>query len=222
MTGCECAVRSLLSGAAAEEYADHHLVREAAGAGADETVYRCPQTGRRWVQDHEPTVGGHGPRLRRLQTDLRPADLVERLAAASLEEALALMDPDVQYQPYGEDVVLHGRDELRRYGERAVARPDRPQPGALSVIEAGEQAVVLGTMVHPREGRYVEHRPAAWVVTTREGRIIRVVPYDTWQQARRAAGLPAEGGPQRRPLRSGLLPGIRELRGPAAPRLDTT
>jgi hypothetical protein len=221
MTSCRCTDESLLWGAAADDYAETHLVRERVGERAREVSYRCPQTGRRWIMDvAEDDQGEAALRLRRL---LGAAELVEHLSRLrTWEEHVPFWDPDIELQPPGSEELVKGADRVREYARNAAADPNTPRARALSVIDLGEQAVVLGNVSHRRGGRYVEHRPAAWLVAARGGRMYRSLYFDSWEAAREAAGLKGEtDGPAARQIGRRLLFAVRralagrQLRRPA-------
>jgi hypothetical protein len=220
MTQCRCEELSVLWGAVADDYAEAHLVREAVDETTREVVYRCPDTGRRWVldiADEEP--GGAALRLRWLLTT---AELVEHLATVhSLEDHMAFWHPEIELQPVGSSDMVRGKEAAREWAERAVADPEFPRTSAISLIDQGEQVLVLGSVSHKRKGLYVEHRPAAWLVTGRNGRIARSLWFDSWDAARMAAGLPAEGAPAAKKLQQRFLFAVRRALRPlvALPKL---
>ena len=221
MTVCRCNDESVLWGGVADDYAETHLVRDAVKERAREVHYRCPQTGRRWVMDiADDEQGAASLRLRRL---LGAAELVEHLSKLeSWEEHVPFWDPDIVLQPLGSDVLVKGVENVREYARKAAADPNTPRARALSVIDLGEQAVVLGNVSHRRGGRYVEHRPAAWLVAARDGRMYRSLYFDSWDAAREAAGLRGDrDGPAPRQIGQRLLFAVRrtlagrQLRPPA-------
>jgi ketosteroid isomerase-like protein len=210
MSECRCSEASLLWGPRADDYADAHLVREAVGESAEEVLYRCPDTGRLWVLDVAAAQqGGSALRLRWL---LGTAELVEHLAAAQAVDRLAFTHPDIEFQPVGSTEVYRGLEEARRWVEKTARDPDSPRATAISLIDQGEQVVVFGSVSHRRDGGYTEHRPAAWLVSTKGGRIARSIGFESWTAAREAAGLPAAeagGGPPPRKLSGSLLFAVR-------------
>lgn len=66
-TLCQCYDVALFEGAAAQQYADQHLVQLRVDVDEGETTYRCAGTGHRWIMDHPhgELPGGGPPRLRR-------------------------------------------------------------------------------------------------------------------------------------------------------------
>ena len=187
---CRCDQEVLLHGVAADDYSTDHLVRDVVAEGGSSIVYRCPQTGRRWIGEFVPDE--HGVTGFRLRKSLRAAELVELLARDRTPAVrnLVFADPDVEFRPAGSDVVYHGYDAVREWVDRAVRDPERPRETALSVIDVrDDEVVVLGSVAFKRGGEYQEHRPAAWLVTTREGRVVRSLWFDSWSDARKAAGV---------------------------------
>jgi hypothetical protein len=55
----------------AKAYADRHLEKLEDRESGWEVVYRCPETGRRWIEDYPPggEHGGGPMRLRRLDVE---------------------------------------------------------------------------------------------------------------------------------------------------------
>jgi hypothetical protein len=189
--GCRCDSASELWGAEADDYVEAHLVRHQVLEGCHEILYRCAQTGRAWLHDFRPDGDGIPTlRLRWLSVAQRPAAVVERMAARrDPVERLPYMDRDIEFQTYGSDHVYRGVASARRLIREAAEDPARPRVAAISVVEKGDDAVVLGSVSLPRDGVYVEHRPAAWLVTVLDGKVRRVLTYDNWDEARDAAGV---------------------------------
>ena len=189
--------------AEADAYAGAHLVREAVLEDAT-TVLRCMRTGRRWVQDHPRDDAGVRT-LRLRWAELSPSDIVAYLAGRpGLDAYMLTMDPAVEHQPLPDAPVLHGLGELRDYTARFLQEKDPPRTAAISVVERDDDALVLGHVSLNRDGRYVEHRPAAWIVTVSDARVVRVRAFGDWARARREAGV-GDTGPEPRRL-GGLRP----------------
>ena len=187
MTACRCSEIPILWASNADAYAGGHLVREA--VDEDGTMQlTCMATGRRWLQDHPHD--GEGTRTLRLRwLDLSPADIVAYLESRpGLERFLLTMDPDVEHQPLPGAPVLHGVEELRDYARRHLDDPQPPRSASLSVEERDDAALVLGQVSHVHDGEYVEHRPAAWIVTVRDARVLRVRAFADWAAARAEVG----------------------------------
>jgi len=189
MTECLCNELPILWAAQADAYAGAHLVSEEIGDDGV-TRLRCMATGRRWLQDH-PTDADGVMTLRLRWVELTPADIVSYLAKSpDLDEMLLTMDPAVEHQPYPEEPVLHGVGELREYARRFQRQPHPPRSTPITIVDQEDEALVLGQVSHNRDGRYVEHRPAAWIVTVRDARVVRVRAFSDWAKARAAAGVP--------------------------------
>ena len=195
--GCRCNEDEQLWGARGDDYAMHHLIREHVTERAEEVLYRCPATGRRWIGEFtEDDEGAPSWRLRRVPS---AAELVEWLASQE-DPALTLSvaDPQIEVRPVGSSETLRGADALAAYVQGAETDPGRPLARAVSLIEQDpDHVVVFGSVAYPRDGSYSEHRPAAWLVTVRHGRLIRSLWFDSWKAARTAAGL-GEGAAMRR------------------------
>jgi ketosteroid isomerase-like protein len=194
---CRCNDTPFFWTAEADAYAGGHLVREEIRDDGS-MVLRCPRTGCRWVQDHP--VDERGARTLRLHwRDVSPADIVQYLAASpGVDAAMLTMHPDVEHQPLPGEPILYGVGELREYATRRLSSPTAPRSAAISVVERDNDALVLGQISHNHDGRYVEHRPAAWIVTVRDARVVRVRAFSDWSRARREAGVPESAGKGRR------------------------
>ena len=188
MTACRCDDLPILWAAHADAYAGAHLVREEVD---DDGTMRlsCMATGRRWLQDH-PTDADGARTLRLRWQELSPSDVVAYLnSRPGLDQILLTMDPAVEHQPLPGAPVLHGVEELRDYARRHFDVPQPPRTAALSVVERDDAALVLGQVSLVHDGDYVEHRPAAWIVTVRDARVMRVRAFADWAEARAAAGV---------------------------------
>jgi ketosteroid isomerase-like protein len=139
---------------------------------------------------------------------MTPADLVEQmLALKSVEEWLAFLHPDAEYQPLPGAPVYRGLAEIREYAERKAADPARPQALPVSVSETVDTAVVRGQVRFIRGGVAKRHNVlevAAWVVTFNDGKLRRVEAFPSWSAADAAAGITAEGHRRDRRLGRGL------------------
>jgi hypothetical protein len=204
---CRCDSGCELRGARADDYVERHLVRQQVLEGGREVLFRCPTTGRMWLQDFAPETGGAQTlRLRWLSEAQRPAAVVERMNGISNPvDQLPYVAPDVEFQPYGSERTYRGLDAARRYAHEAAADPAHPKIRGISVVEKGDDAVVLGSVALPRDGQFVEHRPAAWLVTVRNGKVQRILTYDSWGDARDAAGVTDEEAQDARRLGPGFL-----------------
>ncbi len=185
---CLCHDTPFFWAAEADSYAGGHLVRDEIREDGS-MVLRCPRTGCRWVQDHP--VDEHGALTLRLRWQrVSPGDIVEYLAAEPGVEAVMLtMDPAVEHQPLPGEPVIHGVRDLREYATRHTNADHPPRTAAISVVEHDDSALVLGQVSHNHDGQYVEHRPAAWIVTVRDARVVSVQAFSDWSKAREAAGV---------------------------------
>ena len=180
---CRCTDKPILWAVAADEYADRVLVRER----TDEhgvSHFRCAACARRWLQDHPADDQGRLT-LRLRWAEIHSADVARYLnAQPGLDEFLLTMDPGVEHQPLPDAPVLHGVPELREYTARYFATPDPPRATGLEVIGGTDEALVLGSVAHARDGRYVENRPAAWLIAVQDARVVRVRAFSDWAKAR--------------------------------------
>jgi ketosteroid isomerase-like protein len=204
---CRCQDATLLWSGVADDYAEAHLVTHEVLETGD-VVYRCPDTRLSWIGEFvADRAGTQTFRLRRI---LRAAELVEMLAAQTGAAALEWMDPAVEFRPPGSSTTYRGADKAQEWADRSASNPNAPRSTVISVIDvADEQAVALGNVAFRRDGRYIDHRPAAWLVTSRDGRIARSLWFDSWNAARTAAGLPESGGPAGRRIGKRFLFSVR-------------
>lgn len=188
MPACRCEEVRFLHDRDADEYSSH-LVREAVGPQGRMVGYRCPETGRRWFVEfvEDGATGALSMELRQVMTAV---ELVQWLAIRSdVEEMLAWTHPDVEFNLPGETTTHRGIEAARRLGAAKVDA--EPRSRVLSLVTVSpEEAVVLGDQVFRRDGAEVEHRPCAWLVALRDGRIRRSRWFASWEEAQRVAGLP--------------------------------
>jgi hypothetical protein len=194
-SACRCDELTLLQDVQADDHAEH-LVRERTEDGGSVVWFSCPHTGRRWVMEF---LGGEGEaRSIRLRRSMAAAELVEHLADAEPGEVLEWTHEDIEFILPGDARTYHGLDQARAAAAAAAVDPSTPKRQAVSLIEVSErEALVLGGVSYVRDGVRSEHRPGGWLVTVKHGKISRSLWFDTWDAARRAAGLP-EGATGRR------------------------
>ena len=196
MSSCRCEETFLLHDSVADDYTEH-LVADSVEDDGRIVRYHCPLTGRRWTMAfQDDAADGSSMELWQVMT---AAELVERLAASEppeREQTVAWMDDDIEFRVVGGDEIHHGRAAAEEWAARAANDPSFPKARAISVVELSPaEALVLGDVGYRRDDRYVEYRPSAWLVTVRDGKLIRSLWFDSWDEGRRAAGLPGSGGP---------------------------
>ena len=137
-----------------------------------------------------------------------PTELIERMMALTdVEDFLALVHPDAEYQPRPEAPVYRGLAEIREWAVHEAADPARPQALPVSVTERADRAVIRGQVKYVRgnvEKRHNVLEIAAWVVTVSDGKLRRVEAFSSWGAADTAADLEADGGTRRRRFGRGL------------------
>jgi ketosteroid isomerase-like protein len=120
-------------------------------------------------------------------------ELVRRLWSAfeqgGIEAVLEIVDPDVQWEPYGGGGVIYsGHDGLRTYMEEQRARGEQTDARLYSVFAKGDFVVARGEVrIHGEHG-IVTMQPG-WLYEFRDGRLIRLRGFPTQEAALRAAGL---------------------------------
>ena len=148
-----------------------------------------------------------------------PADLIEQmLALTEVDEVMAFLHADAEYQSLPDAPVYRGLTEIRAWAEHEAADPGRPQALPVSITESVDKAVVRGQVKFVRgtvERRHSVLEVAAWVVTVSDGKLRRVEAFSSWDAADAAAGF--AGGDTTRGRRLGG--GLQLLLGLAPRRL---
>ena len=149
---------------------------------------------------------------------MTPADLIERMMTLTdVEEFLAFMHPEAEYQPFHDAPVYRGLAEIREWAVHEAADPARPQALPVSITETADTAVIRGQVKFLRgtsEKRHSVLEVAAWVVTISDDKLRRVEAFSSWGAADAAAGLPSGDETSVRRLGGGLqlLRGLRPRR----------
>jgi ketosteroid isomerase-like protein len=136
------------------------------------------------------------------------------MSQTSVDDWLAFLHPQAEYQPFPDEPIYRGLTEIRRWAEKAASNADRPQPSVVSVSETADRAVVraqLGLTRETGETRYLAWEPAAWVVTVADGKLRRVEAFSDWAHAERAAGFTADDRVREHRWGSGPLMMLRRL-----------
>lgn len=182
-TRCACTELSILWSSQADQYADGHLVRETTDENGV-SRFRCAVCRRGWLQDHPADDRGRLT-LRLRWAELTATDVATYLnSGPGLDAYLLTMDPAVEHQPLPDGPVLHGLTELRSYTEKWLSEENPPRGAGMEVVGGTDEALVLGRVSHARDGRYVEHRPAAWILAVQDARVTRVRAFSDWTVAR--------------------------------------
>jgi ketosteroid isomerase-like protein len=118
----------------------------------------------------------------------------EAICARDVEGLLQLYDPEIEFQPLtGMQVELggyQGHAGVRRYLAEAAEIWDEMLPHADDVRASGEHVVIVGgCAVRGRGSGAVSDPPMAWVLTFRDGKVVRHRAYRTSDEALKAAGL---------------------------------
>jgi ketosteroid isomerase-like protein len=123
-------------------------------------------------------------------------ELVRRLWTAfergGIEAVLEIVDPDVEWAPYGGGgLVYRGHDGLRGYMEERRARNEETDARLYSAFAKGDYVVARGEVQIRGEHGVVTMQPG-WLYEFRDGRLLRFRGFPTQQAALRAAGLAPE------------------------------
>ena len=106
-----------------------------------------------------------------------------------MEAVLEIVDPDVQWEPYGGGGVIYsGHDGLRAYMEERRAQGDETDARLYSAFAKGDFVVARGEVRIQGEHGIVTMQPG-WLYEFRDGRLIRFRGFPTQEAALRAAGL---------------------------------
>jgi ketosteroid isomerase-like protein len=125
-------------------------------------------------------------------------EIVRRSLAAigdgDVEELLSLYAPEIEFLPLTGTHVgrggYRGHSGVRDYFAEAEAVWDvvRPEPDAMHAV--GDDVIVFGHCAIRGKASKLETREAmAWVITVRDGRIVRHRVFRTGEEALEAAGL---------------------------------
>jgi ketosteroid isomerase-like protein len=119
---------------------------------------------------------------------------LEALADGDVEELLLLYAPEIEFLPLTGTHVgsggYRGHDGVRTYLAEAEAVWDvvRPEPEAMHAV--GDDVIVFGHCAIRGKASKLETREAmAWVITVRDGKVVRHRVFRTGQEALEAAGL---------------------------------
>jgi ketosteroid isomerase-like protein len=119
---------------------------------------------------------------------------LEAMADRDVEELLSLYAPEIELLPLTGTLVgsggYRGHSGVRNYFAEAEAVWDvvRPEPEAMHAI--GDDVIVFGHCAIRGKTSKLETREAmAWVITVRDGKVVRHRAYRTAEDALEAAGL---------------------------------
>jgi ketosteroid isomerase-like protein len=120
-------------------------------------------------------------------------DLVRRLWSAfergGISAVLEIVDPDVEWQPYGGGgVVYYGHDGLRAYMNERRARNEEADARLYSAFAKGDAVVARGEVQIKSAQGIVTMQPG-WLYEFRDGKLVRFRGFPTQAAALRAAGL---------------------------------
>jgi ketosteroid isomerase-like protein len=120
-------------------------------------------------------------------------ELVRQLWSAfergGIEAVLQIVDPDVEWEPYGGGgTVYRGHDGLRAYMSERRARNEEADGRLYSAFAKGDYVVARGEIRIRGEHGIVTMQPG-WLYEFREGRLLRFRGFPTQEAALRAAGL---------------------------------
>jgi ketosteroid isomerase-like protein len=126
-------------------------------------------------------------------------ELVRRLwsafAQGGIEAVLEIVDPDVEWEPYGGGgTVYHGHDGLRAYMEERRARNEEADARLYSAFAKGDAVVARGEIQIKSAHGIVTMQPG-WLYEFRDGRLIRFRGFPTQEAALRAAGMAPQDAP---------------------------
>jgi ketosteroid isomerase-like protein len=112
----------------------------------------------------------------------------------SIDELLALYDPEVEFLPLTgtrvESGGYFGHAGVRAYFEEVGEVWEEMRPHADDIRTVGDDVVILGGCAVRGRGSGAESdSPMAWVLTVRDGRVVRHRGYATREEALDAAGL---------------------------------
>jgi ketosteroid isomerase-like protein len=118
----------------------------------------------------------------------------EAIRGRDIDGLVEFYDADIEFQPLtGMEVELggyQGHAGVRRYLDEAAEVWDEMLPHADDLRAVGDHVVILGgCAVRGRGSGAITDSPMAWVLTFRDGKVIRHRAYRTSEEALKAAGL---------------------------------
>jgi ketosteroid isomerase-like protein len=118
----------------------------------------------------------------------------EAICARDVGSLLSLYHEDIEFEPLtGIEIELggyHGHAGVRRYFEEASQVWDEMLPHADDVRAVGDHVLILGgCAVRGRGSGALADNPMAWVLTLRDGKVLRHRAYRTREEALDAVGL---------------------------------
>jgi ketosteroid isomerase-like protein len=118
----------------------------------------------------------------------------EAIRRRDIDGLVDFYDPEIEFQPLtGMEVELGGytgHAGVRRYLEEAAEVWDEMLPHADDVRAVGDHVVILGgCAVRGRGSGAITDSPMAWVLTFRDGKVLRHRAYRTSEEALKAVGL---------------------------------
>jgi ketosteroid isomerase-like protein len=118
----------------------------------------------------------------------------EAIGARDLDALLALYDEEIEFQPLtGMEVEMggyRGHAGVRRYLEEASEIWDEMLPHVDDLHTVGDHVVILGgCAVRGRGSGAISDNSMAWVLTFRDGKVLRHRAYRTSEEALEAVGL---------------------------------
>jgi ketosteroid isomerase-like protein len=120
-------------------------------------------------------------------------ELIRRLWAAfergGIDAVLEIVDPDVEWEPYGGGgVIYHGHDGLRAFMDERRARGEETDARLYSAFAKGDYVVARGEVRIQGEHGIVTMQPG-WLYEFKDGRLVRFRGFPTQEAALREAGL---------------------------------
>lgn len=118
----------------------------------------------------------------------------ERICRLDIDSLLELYDPEIEFLPLTgtrvESGGYNGHQGVRDYFEECAEIWELMQPHADDVRTVGDDVVVLGgCAVRGRGSGARSDNPMAWVITLREGKVIRHRGFATREEALDVVGL---------------------------------
>jgi ketosteroid isomerase-like protein len=106
-----------------------------------------------------------------------------------MDAVYEIVDPDVEWQPFGGGgIVYKGHEGLRAYMEERASRGEETDARLYSAFAKGDYVVARGE-VRIQGGQGTVTMQPSWLYEFREGRLIRFRGFSTQEAALRAAGL---------------------------------
>lgn len=145
-----------------------------------------------WVFGRITAMADRSAILSAMDTEELVRRVVDRYRPGHLEEQLDIFDRDIEFVPVRaalERVAYRGHDGIRRADRDLGASWSEGRVEILDLEVRGDSALVIGRLHHRGRvsGAWID-QPAAFTVSVRNGRVVRVAIHSSAEDAREQLG----------------------------------